>query len=208
MSKANTKVRIIDTALILFNEFGAPNVSTNHIADTLDISPGNLYYHFTGRGEIVDALFARFERAMLHTLVLPDKRLPDAEDIWFFLHLILEVQVTYRFWYRDLNEMVGRHMGLKKRFQGILEVQQQAIQELLNRLTTAKLIEASALERATLARNILLVLNTWLSFSDITPDRLNQNPSLAVWQVMSLVVAYLTDVGREDVKNLAGMYLD
>lgn len=208
MAKRDTKSRILDGALELFNQYGAPNVSTNHIADALDISPGNLYYHYASRGDIVGALFERFEQAMLQVVVLPDKRLPDAEDIWFFLHLILEVQVEYRFWYRDLNEMAGRHDGLKKRFQALLELQQQSVQQLLNRLAQAKMLEANALQRATLTRNILLVMNTWLGFSDITPDRLAENPNLAVWQVMSLVSLHLTEAAQQDIENLALMYLD
>ena len=207
MAKRNTRQRILDTALALFNELGASNVSTNHIADEMDISPGNLYYHFDSREEIITDLFTRLEQAMLEATVLPDTRLPDAEDIWFFLHLIFERQIEYRFWYRDLNRLCDSYPGLKKRFQALLELQQQTTQQLINRLSEADMLQANALQRATLSRNILLTLNCWLGFSAITPDKLAQNPNLAVWQVISQVAAYLRDDERVEIEELARMYL-
>ncbi|MEQ1783280.1 MAG: helix-turn-helix domain-containing protein, partial [Hyphomonadaceae bacterium] len=61
--KTDTKSRILDTALALFNERGVANVTTNHIAEALNMSPGNLYYHFRNKAEIVRELFARIMQA-------------------------------------------------------------------------------------------------------------------------------------------------
>ena len=50
--------------LELFNRFGEPNVSTTLISSELNISPGNLYYHFPAKDELVNALFTRYEDAL------------------------------------------------------------------------------------------------------------------------------------------------
>lgn len=52
--------QIIEAALKLFNDAGVGPVSTNHIATEAGISPGNLYYHFRNKVEIVGALLERF----------------------------------------------------------------------------------------------------------------------------------------------------
>jgi AcrR family transcriptional regulator len=62
-----TRARILEAAHTLFAVSGTAAVSTNHVAASARISPGNLYYHFANKEEIVaalvDRLTARVEEA-------------------------------------------------------------------------------------------------------------------------------------------------
>ena len=71
MKKVKTRDRILDTSLLLFNSLGEPNVTTLLISDELEISPGNLYYHFKGKEEIIDELFSLFESELSDILKAP-----------------------------------------------------------------------------------------------------------------------------------------
>jgi AcrR family transcriptional regulator len=59
-----TAERILEVTLELFNRFGEPNVSTTLISAELNISPGNLYYHYPAKDELINSLFDRYERAL------------------------------------------------------------------------------------------------------------------------------------------------
>src|SRR3546814_9196172 len=111
----DTRQRILDCALAMFNAQGEPTVTTNHIADELEISPGNLYYHFRNKDDIIEQLFARFDARMDDALAAPDGRLPALEDIWLQLHLAFETIWDYRFLYRDLVAILSRNRRLRVR---------------------------------------------------------------------------------------------
>src|SRR5207249_5304730 len=100
-----TRERILETSLALFNARGAPHVTTAEIAGEMNISPGNLYYHFRNKDQIIGELYAAFERRLEYLLAAPEGRPADVEDLWLFLHLLFEAMWEFRFLYRDLDEI-------------------------------------------------------------------------------------------------------
>ena len=82
-----TRERILETSLALFNLRGAPQVTTAEIAGEMNISPGNLYYHFRNKDEIVAELCAAFEARIRPLFADPRGRGIDVEDLWLWLHL-------------------------------------------------------------------------------------------------------------------------
>jgi len=112
MSRSRTPERIAEAALQLFNCYGEPNVTTNRIADELEISPGNLHYHFKTKQSLIDELFGRYEQRMLELLGGDGFEHADVEDAWLFLHLVFENIAAYRFIYRDLNELCAKSRDL------------------------------------------------------------------------------------------------
>jgi len=162
-----TKERILEVSLAMFNARGEPNVTTNHIADELEISPGNLYYHFRNKENIVENIFARYEARMDQALLLPDGRLPNLEDVWLQLHLVFECMWEYRFLYRDLIDILSRNRKLKIHFARILNRAAASVTDVLGGLAKAGVIRATSDEIRATGENVLLVTTFWLNFNAV-----------------------------------------
>lgn len=205
-----TRVRILEASLAMFNAQGEPNVTTNHIADELGISPGNLYYHFRNKDDIVEHLFAQYEARLDGALVLPDGRAPDLEDIWMQLHQVFESLWEYRFLYRDLVDILARNRKLKLRFARIMDRAAASASELLGGLVRAGVMRASADEVRALAENILLIATFWMNFNAVRGGKPQADEAAlqrGIHQVMMLVAPFLRDAERFHLNSLAATYL-
>ena len=204
-----TRERILDTSLAMFNAQGEPNVTTNHIADELGISPGNLYYHFRNKDDIVEQLFSRYEARIDDALLVPEDRLPNLEDIWLQLHLVFECMWAYRFLYRDLVDILARNRKLKLRFVRILTRASASAADLMRGLARAGIMRASAAEIRSLAENVLLVATFWQSYSAVRGGKVEDAEvelGKGIHQVMVLIAPFLRDDEREHLNALAGAY--
>ncbi|MCK7594742.1 TetR/AcrR family transcriptional regulator [Pseudomarimonas salicorniae] len=202
-----TRERILELSLALFNERGEPNVTTNHIADELEISPGNLYYHFRNKDDIIEQLFARYEERMDQALVQPEGRLPNLEDIWLQLHMVYECIWDYRFLYRDLVDILSRSRKVRLHFARILKRATENATEVLRGLVSAGIMRASNAEVEALATNILVVATFWLNYSGVRGEKDEQQAiQSGIRQLMMLLAPFLRDAERVHLHTLCEAY--
>jgi AcrR family transcriptional regulator len=209
MASRQTKDRILEASLAMFNAQGEPNVTTNHIADELGISPGNLYYHYRNKDDIVEQLFARYETRMDLALLVPDGRLPTLEDVWMQLHLVFECMWTFRFLYRDLVDIVSRNRKLKQHFARILNRAAASAEKVLKGLARAEILRATPDEIHATAENVLLVATFWLNYNTVRgarPDASQEDLTHGIYQVMLLIAPFLRDAERLHLNTLAQAY--
>ncbi|MCF8151919.1 MAG: TetR/AcrR family transcriptional regulator [Burkholderiaceae bacterium] len=208
--KRRTRERILETALALFNEFGEPNVTTQLISDEMGISPGNLYYHFHNKDEIIESLFADFERGIEDTLSAPVRRAPNVEDIWLFLHLVFEGIWKFRFIYRDINELVSRNRMVETHFKRIAAHKAQTAAAICKGLVATGDMQATRAEIEALAVNMTVVATYWLSFEFVTNPRKKidgESLTRGAFQVMALSAPYLVGRSRKLFDELSKDYL-
>jgi len=105
----DTRHRILVASLLLFNEHGVPRTTINEIADEIDISPGNLHYHFRKKEDIVDALTAEFQADARKVLHPPESEKLSLDDFWWFLHHLLELEGAYRFMLTDTEVLADEY---------------------------------------------------------------------------------------------------
>lgn len=202
-----TRQRILDTALTLFNAQGESNVSTNHVADELEISPGNLYYHYRNKDDIIEQLFQRFEERMDLALTVPEGRAVTLEDVWLQLHLVFECIWDYRFLYRDIVNILSRNRSLRLRFARILKRGSGNAHSIMKGLDESGAMRASAAEIEGLATNILVLATFWLNYAGISGEKDEQRAiQQGIVQVMMLVSPFLRDSERLHLHTLSAAY--
>jgi AcrR family transcriptional regulator len=205
-----TRERILDTALLLFNRSGAPHVTTADIAGEMNISPGNLYYHFRNKDQIVAELHAAFEQRVEKLLGAPEGRLADVEDLWLFLHLLFEAMWEFRFLYRDLDEILSRDHDLAARFTQFMRRGAKTMIELCRSMVVAGGMHASDREIAALSENAVVVATYWMSYQKILAaegQRDSINLDRAAYQVLSLIAPFLRGSARTLLDRLSQNYL-
>jgi AcrR family transcriptional regulator len=207
-----TAERILEVTLDLFNRFGEPNVSTTLISAELNISPGNLYYHYPAKDELINSLFDRYERA-LHELLNAADGVRDVEDAWFFLHTLFELIWQYRFLYRDLNDLLSKNRRLETHFQGVLKDKARAIRSLLDGMNRSGALRMDSRELEPTATSMVVVLTYWLSFEYVRDPRHALEPEAAqiallrgAHHVLNLMLPYLEPGQRAHLLRLATAY--
>jgi AcrR family transcriptional regulator len=208
-----TAERILEVTLALFNRFGEPNVSTTLISAELGISPGNLYYHYPAKDELINALFDRYEKALGEILQAADG-VENVEDAWLFFHMLFELIWGYRFLYRDLNDLLSKNRRLETHFQWVLKNKGRAMHALLDGLSRNGVVRITGTEAAPTATSMVVVVTYWLSFEYVREPRKALDPESAAaamgrggYHALALLVPHLDDASRAHLQTLAAAYL-
>ncbi|ENU44115.1 TetR/AcrR family transcriptional regulator [Acinetobacter seifertii] len=185
-----TKDRILQISLQLFNERGERSVTTNHIAAELGISPGNLYYHFRNKHEIIKELMYQYQVETLEMLSLPEDRPLTTTDKINYFQVLSGQLWNYRFIHRDVYHLVESNEDFKKiypRFAG--QVMQQG-QKIYQAFVDAGLMKMTASEIEALIINLWIVLTNWTNFLYMS-GHISDNNHLEekwVWQALRQMV--------------------
>ncbi|MCA4251489.1 TetR/AcrR family transcriptional regulator [Acinetobacter baumannii] len=185
-----TKDRILQISLQLFNERGERSVTTNHIAAELGISPGNLYYHFRNKHEIIKELMHQYQVETLEMLSLPEDRPLTTNDKINYFQVLSGQLWNYRFIHRDVYNLVESNEDFKKiypRFAG--QVMQQG-QRIYQAFVDAGLMKMTPSEIEALIINLWIVLTNWTNFLYMS-GHISDNNHLEekwVWQALRQMV--------------------
>jgi AcrR family transcriptional regulator len=207
-----TAQRILEVSLALFNRFGEPNVSTTLISSELNISPGNLYYHYPAKDELINALFDLYEHA-LGDLLQASRSVNDVEDAWFFMHSLFELIWEYRFLYRDLNDLLSKNRRLETHIRQALQNKAAAFEAMLDSMRRAGTLQIDSAQTHTVATSLVVVLTYWLSYEYVCDPRHALEPESGQAALLrggahalSLLAPYMQGEHREHLLQLMSAY--
>lgn len=203
-----TKDRILQISLQLFNERGERSVTTNHIAAELGISPGNLYYHFRNKQEIIKELAQQYQAETLEMLALPVDRPLNANDKISYFQVLSNQLWAYRFIHRDVYHLVENNEDFRKIYPQFAGQVMQQGQKIYRAFVDAGLMKMTDSEIEALIINLWIVLTNWTNFLYMS-GHISDNTHLEekwVWQALRQMVflegPYLMGESRQTYEQL------
>ena len=200
-----TRDRIVQCALALFNEQGERHITTNHIANHLDISPGNLYYHFPNKQAIINEIFTIYAKELL-TQFTPKKHQQDSLMMFkSYLDAIFNLMWKYRFFYANLPQILQQDDQLHQQY---IEVQRQTkrnLRDIFSTFIEMNLVEIKQQELDTVITSLHMIISCWLSYqssisltSDITESVIRQG----IQQLTAMLIPFATEQGKQQLTQL------
>jgi AcrR family transcriptional regulator len=185
MGTRDTQVRIVDAALELFNEHGSAAISTNRVAAHCGISKGNLHYHFRNKQEIVRSVFQRALDEM-DTGWYRDHLAPTLEHMATMYVRQLQLILKYRFFYREMADLMRRDPLLRQRFADHRERRFKELERFFLTLSQHGLMRLP--EDAQRLRSIIditwIVSENWLNYLDYHDREVTTEAILAGYDEM------------------------
>ncbi len=208
-----TRDRILDTSLRLFNEEGEAHTTTIDIAGELDISPGNLYYHFKGKDQIIAELFEQFQLALGQTLNAPlEQPLHEdrgrVEDNWYYLYVVLEELYQYRFLYHNMDDLLRRYPKLARGFRRIVGQKRAALAAIIDSVVSDEGPTLPRVQQQVLVENMALQLTYWLSYDRLLHEERDAQMTIhqGVLQLLTMLAPYLGEEQMDFYRECEAIY--
>ncbi|MBY6199017.1 TetR/AcrR family transcriptional regulator [Vibrio hangzhouensis] len=200
-----TRDKIVYAALDLFNSDGERNVTTNHIAAHIEISPGNLYYHFRNKQEIVREIFALYSQELIERFTPIQGQQESLGLLKHYLDSIFNLMWKYRFFYANLPEILQRDAKLHEEYIEVQERLQGNLVNILKAFVELKLLAIDDNELKSLVTTLHMMAVGWLSYQSamspktkITEEVIQQG----MLHMINVVKPLSTSKGREQLSLL------
>ncbi|WP_300724640.1 TetR/AcrR family transcriptional regulator [Pseudomonas sp.] len=204
--RIKTSQRIINSSLELFNQWGERTISTNHIAAHMEISPGNLYYHFPNKQAIIAALFSEHKTLVLSFLHVPVGRALTIADKRDMLLNLLDAIWRYRFLYRDIEHLLHSDAELAASYRHFSQQCRAQARAIYGGSVDAGLLSMTPLQIEALSLNAWVIITSWIGFLCATRETNEQFSERAlkrgVYQLLMLESGYVTEPAREAINAL------
>jgi len=205
-----TRDKIIQASIVLFNEQGERNVTTNHIAAHLGISPGNLYYHFRNKEDIILSIYDEYAgNLLLDTFPQVSDEEKPLDAIILYMDVVFQMQMKFRFFYSNLPVLLDKNQNLREKYVEVQHAISERLSQLLLSLKSAQAIDFDEDELADIV-SILRIINTfWVSFYQTQNIVKEVNDTIfyqGVLKILAILRPYITDKSLPELKKAKEMY--
>lgn len=199
-NKVKTAEKILLISLDLFNENGERNITSVDIANELDISPGNLYYHFKGKDDIISALVDQYVNKI--NAISPHEQ--TNEDFYRYLYYCLETMYLFRFLFQNIAEISTQYPTINTKLHRLAKFQREYLRKALQTLVTNGVLNPNSTDVDLLLDIISLSLFQSLNYYQMQGESLD-DPNIVYRTLMTIYFSlqpyYQETRAAEDIKQ-------
>lgn len=197
------KEKILNKAVEMFNEQGISSTSPNQIAAALDISTGNLTYHFKTKASLVKALYAQMHADSLDFISLEGYL--TLNDFRLIMGKFKDFMAKHTFFFQDLFFILQHYPEVGKLYEESNLMRLKRARALFEHyIATARMIpEDQGIKYDFLIHNVWMVGAFWNFQKKIfSSGELFEEPMDLVEMSWYMILPYLTDKGREEYEQI------
>ncbi len=202
-NKLNTKDKIVNKAVMLFNKKGFAAVSLFEIAGELNITRGNLTYHFKNKDVLLETIVNELWKA-LNEGRAKSMQFPSFENLHNEAQRYYKIQKEYAFIFLDYH--VLNHKIVKQQFRAFTR---QQIED--SEATFALAISRGTMHKEpyegmyhNLAFNIWMVSFYWLNQQMILGKKSDKDYNEGEMKMWSMLLPHFTDKGLKGFREFFG----
>ncbi|MCL9783837.1 TetR/AcrR family transcriptional regulator [Vibrio sp. S4M6] len=200
-----TKDKIVQAALELFNENGERSITTNHIAAHIGISPGNLYYHFRNKQELIREIFKLYSKELLEWFAPVKGNTEGLAVLKHYLNAIFTLMWKYRFFYSNLPDILRRDEQLHSEY---IEVQHKLkvnLVEIIQLFVDLRLLSIQQDDIENFVTTLHMIVCGWLSYQSAMSSNITVTESIihrGMLQMIYVVKPRATELGQRQLQLL------
>jgi AcrR family transcriptional regulator len=205
-----TRDKIIQASIALFNEQGERNVTTNHIAAALAISPGNLYYHFRNKEDIILSIYEGYARTLLlESMPEVSPEVKPLDSIILYMDTVFQAMMKFRFFYSNLPVLLAKNPLLHDKYVEVQSVIGDRVSQLLISLKHADMMEFDDADLPDIVSILRLVNTFWLSFYQTQNNDVEISDSVfyqGVLKILVIIQPYISESAKGEFLAARTMY--
>ncbi len=200
-----TKEKILETALKLFNENGVENTSAKNIAADMKISDGNLRYHFRTKEEIVYSLYLQLVEIFNQRLAQYEATPTTLKETYQTLLFVFTKLYEYKFLMIDFVAIMRKYPKIRQHYQALYQLRRQQYNRFIQALIEEDIFrkDITIAQYQNMAEHLNILSDFWISSAEILYQEEEQRKLAHYTQlIFSLLLPYLSRKGMYDYITL------
>ncbi|NIJ46057.1 AcrR family transcriptional regulator [Wenyingzhuangia heitensis] len=196
-----TKQKILKTSLDLFNQQGLYKVTLRRIAKEINISQGNLNYHYKKREDIIETLYFSLVADIDKTMLNINQNQINVKTLHQLSSAVLHLFYEYRFFLLDFTQIMREQPVVKTHYNQLVKIRKQQTLDLFNTLVANKLMrnEQFKNEFDDLYTRIQILSDFWMSSITIENTLIDKKTTDKYVKIITeSIYPYLTKKGLDE----------